>query len=136
MNTASPGITAASSAAAEMKASLTQRGRNSCLRIITAHQAQGFAEQDWRKLATSNEVTAIYMGKAAADFLRGRLLMHGASPETPVTIVENASRISQRIIPATLLTLADSLRDTTGPVVLMLGLLPRKAAQTILKEAL
>ena len=131
-----PGITAASAAAAEMKASLTQRGRNSCLRIITAHQAQGFAEQDWRKLATPNEVTAIYMGKAAADFLRGRLLMHGASPETPVTIVENASRISQRIIPATLLTLADSLRDTTGPVVLMLGLLPRKAAQTILKEAL
>jgi uroporphyrin-III C-methyltransferase len=37
-------------------------------------------------------VAAIYMGKKSARFLQGRLMMHGAAPDTPVTIVENASR--------------------------------------------
>lgn len=69
-----PGI-AAAAAAAEIGLVLTRRGRNAQLRIITGHQADGFAEQDWRGLAQPGAVAAIYMGKRAADFLRGRLLM-------------------------------------------------------------
>ncbi|PIE11934.1 MAG: uroporphyrinogen-III C-methyltransferase [Rhodobacterales bacterium] len=123
-----PGITAASAAAATMKLSLTQRGRNGDLRIITGHDARGFADQDWRALAVPGAVAAIYMGKAAARFLSGRLLMHGAAPDTPISIVENASRPDQRIAAATLVTLAEQLRGVDGPAVLMLGLAPRQAA--------
>ena len=47
------------------------------------------------------------MGKRAAAFLRGRLLMPGAAPSTPVTIVENASRQDKRIVATTLLGLPD-----------------------------
>lgn len=131
-----PGITAAAAAAASLKVSMTERGRNAELRIITGHESDGFAEQDWRALARPGAVAAIYMGKAAAAFLQGRLLMHGADPQTPVTIVENASRGDQRIVPATLLSLADQITDITGPAVLMLGLAPREAATVTLKEAL
>lgn len=131
-----PGITAAAAAAAELKVSLTQRGRNTGVRIITGHDADGFAEQDWRALAQPGAVAAIYMGKAAAGVMRGRLLMQGAAGDTPVTIVEHASRPEQRIIPATLLSLQDRLTDVTGPAVLMLGLAPRAAAQAALREAL
>jgi uroporphyrin-III C-methyltransferase / precorrin-2 dehydrogenase / sirohydrochlorin ferrochelatase len=93
-----PGVTAASAAAAAIGASLTQRARNSDLRLITAHDLKGYAEQDWRALARPGAVAAVYMGKRAARFVQGRMLMHGADPATPVTLVENASLPAQRII--------------------------------------
>ncbi len=73
------------------------------------------------------------MGKRAARFLQGRLMMHGADPATPVSAVENASRSDQRVIRCTLGTLNDDLAAVglTGPAVLMLGLAPR-AAETAL----
>jgi uroporphyrin-III C-methyltransferase len=134
--TITPGITASVAAAATLKASLTKRGRNTGLRIITGHDTEGYADQDWHTLAEPGTVAAIYMGKSAAAYLRGRLLMHGADDSTPVTIVENASRPDQRILPATLLSLPDLLETITGPAVLMLGLRPRAATELTLKEAL
>ena len=126
-----PGITAAAGAAADMGVSLTRRGRNSELRLITARDVEGFAEHDWAALARPGAVAAIYMGKRAAAFLRGRLLMRGAAPSTPVTIVENASRQDKRIVATTLLGLPDALNKThfAGPVVLMFGILPREAVR-------
>ena len=124
-----PGITAAAGAAADMGVSLTRRGRNSELRILTGSDVDGFAEQDWAALARPGSVTAIYMGKRAAAFLRGRLLMRGAAPSTPVTIVENASRPDKRVVATTLLRLPEALDEALfpGAVVLMLGILPRDA---------
>jgi len=134
--TVTPGITASVAAAATLKTSLTKRGRNTGLRILTGHDTDGFADQDWRALAEPGAIAAIYMGKAAAAYLRGRLLMHGADEATPITIVENASRPDQRIQPATLVSLPDALQTITGPAVLMLGLAPRNAAAAALREAL
>ena len=124
-----PGITAAAGAAADMGVSLTRRGRNSELRLITARDVEGFAEHDWAALARPGSVAAIYMGKRAAAFLRGRLLMRGAAPSTPVTIVENASRQDKQIVATTLLGLPDALEEVRvgEPAVLMLGILPRDA---------
>jgi len=124
-----PGITAASAAAAQLGQSLTKRGRNSDLRLLTGHDVKGFAEQDWRGLARHGMVAAIYMGARGARFLQGRLLMHGASPDTPVTAVENASRVEARVIASTLAELPADLEAAApdGPVILMLGLAPRAA---------
>jgi uroporphyrin-III C-methyltransferase/precorrin-2 dehydrogenase/sirohydrochlorin ferrochelatase len=129
-----PGITAASAAAAHTRVSLTRRGRNSALQFLTAHDVDGFADQDWRDLAKPDAVAAIYMGKRAAAFLRGRLLMFGASGDVPVTIVENASRADQRILQATLATLPEILNasDVNGPAVMLLGLAPRAALEAAL----
>lgn len=124
-----PGITAASAAAAGIGQSLTKRDRNSALRLVTGHDMQGFAEQDWRGLARPGSVAAIYMGKRGARFIQGRLMMHGADPQTPVTAVENASRPGARVIATTLNRLPADLeaRGTNGPVVLLWGLAPRSA---------
>lgn len=119
-----PGITAAAAAAASIGQSLTRRGRNGGLRILTAHDTEGFADQDWRGLARPGAVAAIYMGRAAARFLQGRLMMHGAAPATAVTLVENASRAEERVIPATLATLAEAAETAVGPVVILWGLAP------------
>lgn len=116
-----PGLTSASAAVAALGQSLTKRGRNTAVRLITGHDMQGYADHDWRALARDGEVAAIYMAKKAARFIQGRLLMHGATPSTPITIVENASRTDQRIVAATLTTLPAVLTEAgiTGPALLM-----------------
>ncbi|MFT3973001.1 MAG: siroheme synthase CysG [Amaricoccus sp.] len=135
-----PGITSASAAAAAIGQSLTRRGRNSAFRILTGREAEGFAEHEWRELARPGATAAIYMGARAAAFLRGRLLMHGADADGPVTVVENASLPTQRLIATTLLDLPTALEDTTpgAPVLLLFGLAPRAAALALadMKEAL
>ena len=132
-----PGLTSGTVAAAAIGQSLTKRGRNGSLRIVTGHDMEGFAEQDWRGMARTGEVAAIYMGKKSSRFIQGRLMMHGASPETPVTIVENVSRPDQRVVAATLATLPEAVAQLDGPAVLLYGLSPRRAraALTELKEA-
>lgn len=124
-----PGVTAASGAAASLGVSLTRRGRNSDVRLLTAHDVEGFADQDWRALAAPGAGAAIYMGKRAARFLRGRLLMFGADAATPVTAVENASLPGERVIAARLADLPERLEAAApqGPVVLLYGIAARGA---------
>ncbi|WP_099826563.1 siroheme synthase CysG [Oceaniglobus indicus] len=126
-----PGITAASAAVAGIGQSLTRRGRNASVRFITGHDTKGFADHDWATLAQPGEVAAIYMGKRSARFFQGRLLMHGADPATPVTVIENASRPDQRVIATTLSELEPTLTRAalTGPALTLFGLAPRAAAK-------
>ena len=134
-----PGITAASAAAASLGQSLTRRGRNSELRVLTGHDVAGFADHDWRALARPGAVAAIYMGLRAARFVQGRLLMHGADPSSPVTVVENAGRPGERAVASSLAALASDIEAAGlgGPAVILLGLAPRGAAeaQTPAREA-
>lgn len=129
-----PGITAASAAVANIGQSLTKRGRNSSVRFITGHDTKGYADHDWRALAEDGQVAAIYMGKKSARFIQGRLLMHGADPLTPVTIVENVSRENQRVIATTLGELEPTISNAGlgGPALTFLGLAPRAAVDAAL----
>ncbi|MEM6479746.1 MAG: uroporphyrinogen-III C-methyltransferase, partial [Pseudomonadota bacterium] len=131
-----PGITAAVAAAAGMGVSLTRRGRNSALLFLTGRDLEGFADHDWRALATPGAVAAIEMFRTAARFVQGRMMMHGAPATTPITLVFNASRADQRTLPATLADLPELL-EGQGPAILFIGLAPRAAAaqQALLKEA-
>jgi uroporphyrin-III C-methyltransferase/precorrin-2 dehydrogenase/sirohydrochlorin ferrochelatase len=124
-----PGITAASAAVANIGQSLTKRHRNSAVRLITGHDTKGYADHDWKALAAPGEVAAIYMGKKSARFIQGRLLMHGADPSTPVTIIENVSRADQRIIATTLVEMEPTMTqaDLKGPAITFYGLAPRDA---------
>lgn len=127
-----PGITSASAAVASIGQSLTKRDRNSSVRFVTGHDMKGYAEQDWRALAVPGQVAAIYMGKKSARFAQGRLMMHGADPATPVSIVENASRPDQRTVGTMLAALPEAVTDLSGPALILLGLAPR-AAETFVQ---
>ena len=97
----------------------------------------GFADQDWRGMARVGDVTAIYMGKKSARFVQGRLMMHGAAADTPVTLVENVSRADQRVVATTLASLPKAAQSLDGPAVILYGLAPRHARPALsqLKEA-
>lgn len=124
-----PGITAASASVAAIGQSLTRRGRNASVRLVTGHDMKGYADHEWAALARPGEVAAVYMGKKSARFIQGRLLMYGADRMTPVSIIENASRPDQRIIPSTLGTVVQDLdtAELTGPALMLMGLAPRAA---------
>jgi len=118
-----PGITSAASAAAQIGASLTTRGKNKAIALITGHDAKGFAEQDWKNLAATGARAAVYMGVGASRFIQGRLLLHGAERTRPVCVVENASRPNQIIVSTTLEHLPDDLiaKGIKGPAILLIG---------------
>ncbi len=123
-----PGITAAASAATQIGRSLTSRGINKSISFMTGHDTKGFAEQDWVTLAADGGRAAVYMGVGAARFIQGRLLLHGAMRNKPITIVENASRDNQVIVSTTLDTLPADIdrHDIKGPAVLLIGYAPRE----------
>jgi len=119
-----PGVTAASAAAATLQVSLTRRNRNSSMTFLTAHDAKGFAEHDWQQLVRSGQSLAVYMGRKTANFLQGRLLMHGASEYLPVTCIENISLPTQRAFCSDLGDFATRLdsKDYSGPLLILVGI--------------
>ena len=124
-----PGITSAAAAAASINASLTTRGTNKAISLLTGHDAKGFAEQDWVSLARPGGRAAVYMGVGAARFIQGRLMLHGAEPDRPVTVVENASRSNQIITYTSLKNLPEdiSAAGIKGPAILLIGYAERRA---------
>ncbi|MBL4854607.1 MAG: uroporphyrinogen-III C-methyltransferase [Robiginitomaculum sp.] len=123
-----PGITAAAAAAAAIGMSLTTRGVNTSVTLLSGHDARGYAQHDWASLAKPDARALIYMGLGASGTIRAQLLAHKASPDTPITIVENASQAGQKIMSSSLGTIVQDLQRNhiTGPAILMLGYEPRK----------
>ncbi|WP_427450826.1 siroheme synthase CysG [Litorimonas sp. WD9-15] len=126
-----PGITAAAAAAAAINASLTTRGTNKAVSLLTGHDAKGFAEQDWVSLARPGGRAAVYMGVGAARFIQGRLMLHGAEADRPVTVVENASRPNQIITYTTLRNLPEDIAAAgiKGPAILLIGYAERMSVK-------
>lgn len=123
-----PGITAAVAAASAIGVSLTRRGRNSALTVLTGHDMKGFADHDWTRLAEPGATAAIYMGLKAMRFIAGRLMMHGADADTPVTICANVSRPDQQIVASRLADLPSNCESAAidSPAVILLGLKPEE----------
>ena len=137
-STVVPGITSAAAGAASLKQSLTRRDRNSSITFMTAHDAKGYAEHDWRQLVRSGQALAIYMGRKSAIFLQGRLLMAGADTDLVITCVENISRPEERKFTSTLSEFAQRLDDDNwnGPLIIFVGIGNERVANTASTPAL
>ena len=119
-----PGITAALGCAASARLPLTQRGHNRSITLLTAASESGIAEHDWAALAKPGQAFAIYMGVNAAGDIAGRLLDSGIAPSTPVTIVENGTLASERVLTTTIGGLWETIQfaGVTGPSMIYVGL--------------
>lgn len=93
-----PGITAALACAAHAGIPLTHREHAQSLRLLTAHCADSIDTLDWAALAQERQTLAVYMGVAALPRLRQGLLQRGRDPSTPVALIEDGSRSSQRVL--------------------------------------
>ncbi|KZN46612.1 siroheme synthase CysG [Pseudoalteromonas luteoviolacea] len=118
-----PGITAAAGCSAYAGIPLTHRDHAQAIQFVTGHCKKEGQELDWRGLAHTNQTLAIYMGVIKSPHIQAKLLEHGRSPETPIAIVENGTRKSQRVVRGTLSELATKIEQhqIQSPALLIIG---------------
>lgn len=118
-----PGITAALGCAAAVGAPLTHRDHADAVTLLTATGKAGPLPLENRALADPRQTLVIYMGAHVAAEVAQRLLAAGRAPETPALIVENGTRETERVIPATLAGLAQAAARARlqGPALLIIG---------------
>jgi len=92
-----PGISAAIGAGAAAQIPLTHRAMASVVSFV-AGQCQGLGEQNWAGLAGPGRTLVIYMGLANAGAIAEKLMADGLAPDTPLAVVENATRPNARVL--------------------------------------
>ena len=118
-----PGVTAASGAAASALIPLTHRDHSQACVFVTGQGKDGPSGLDWPALIRANQTVAIYMGLAQLDALMAEFVAHGAPPDTPAAIVDNATRIHERVIVGTIASLgaAAAAAALKGPAIVFIG---------------
>lgn len=91
-----PGISSAQGAAAAVQMPLTHRDHASIVSFV-AGECRGLAEQNWVGLAGPGRTLVIYMGLSGAHQIAEKLMADGLTPETPVAVIERATRDDQRL---------------------------------------
>jgi uroporphyrin-III C-methyltransferase/precorrin-2 dehydrogenase/sirohydrochlorin ferrochelatase len=118
-----PGITAAAGCAAYAGMPLTHRDHAHTLSFVTGHADKSGKEPDWRALAAVGHTSVFYMGLARLGIILDRLVQHGAAPDLPAGIIAQGTLPEQRVIVATLATLAHTVAraNLESPVLLVVG---------------
>ena len=120
------GITAGRAAVTSLGVPLTHRQHAHGVAFITGHAKPGDSGTDWRALAATAHsarlTLVIYMGVSSAGHIQQELLT-GLPACTPVAVIQNASRATQRHIATTLGTLAQAIKTSgiASPSVIVVG---------------
>ncbi|WP_018898078.1 siroheme synthase CysG [Rhizobium sp. 2MFCol3.1] len=93
-----PGITAASAMASRLGISLTHRDHAQSVRFITGHSRHGGLPEDvnWASAADPRTTTVFYMGGRMAALIAEQLIAEGLTPSTPVIVMSDVTRATQR----------------------------------------
>ncbi|WP_322998872.1 siroheme synthase CysG [Castellaniella sp.] len=97
-----PGITAALACGAYAGIPLTHRDHAQSLTLATAHRRAGAGGGTVDDRPGNGQTRVYYMGVNRLPTLREQLLADGLTPTTPCAIVENGSRVNQRVLHGTL----------------------------------
>ena len=101
-----PGITAACGVAAYAGIPLTHRDfAQSCL-FVTGHLKNHSFDLDWAALARPRQTVVIYMSLTGLATICARLVEQGLAPDWPAAVVAEGTLATQRVVSATLATLA------------------------------
>jgi uroporphyrin-III C-methyltransferase/precorrin-2 dehydrogenase/sirohydrochlorin ferrochelatase len=118
-----PGITAANGCAAYAGIPLTHRDHAQACIFVTGHGKDGVPELNWESLVQPNQTVAIYMGLSSLAGIAQGFVAHGADPATPAAVIESGTRRQQRVVTATLETLAAAVEEAElhGPALIIVG---------------
>ena len=100
-----PGITAAVAAPAYAGIPVTHRDDAGAVAFVTGHG--DMAAPDWRALAAFPGTLAVYMGVGRLAENSAALIDAGRDPDEPAAVIERGTLPGQRVIHATLATIAE-----------------------------
>ncbi len=120
-----PGVTSAVAAPAVAGVPITHRGLASSATIVTGHEDPTKPESsvDWAALAAAGGTIVVLMGVTRLPEYTAALLDAGMDPETPVALIERATRPGHQVATGTLDTIV-AARDAVGiepPAVTVIG---------------
>nr|WP_236688300.1 uroporphyrinogen-III C-methyltransferase [Photobacterium kishitanii] len=117
-----PGITAAGGCSAYAGIPLTHRGVSQGCTLVTVHTERDL-EVQWQALAKLNHTLVFYMGLSKVELICRQLVNAGLVAATPAAIIEKGCTDEQRVIKATLATLAEQVnRHQIGsPALIIIG---------------
>ncbi len=120
-----PGITAGVAASAYAGIPVTQRGVASAVALITGHEDPDKPETaiDWDALAAFPGTLVLYMGVRRLPHIAASLIAAGRSPSEPVAVIEKGTLPDQRLVSATLATIAETvqLEGIRAPSITVVG---------------
>jgi len=101
-----PGITAACGVASYAGIPLTHRDCAQSCTFVTGHLKDGSCDLDWPLLVRPRQTVVIYMGLSGLPTICAQLVAHGLSLDWPAAVVSQGTLTEQRVVCATLGTLA------------------------------
>jgi len=120
-----PGISSAIAAPAYAGIPVTHREHAASFTVITGHEdpTKPAPVQDWAKLADPQRTLVLLMATATLGEIADQLIAHGLDRATPVAVVQDGTRPSQRSVSGTLGTIAAEVaRANVGsPAVIVVG---------------
>ena len=102
-----PGITAACGVASCAGIPLTHRDYAQSCTFATGHLRDGSCDLDWEALTRPRQTVVIYMGLSGLATIAAQLMAHGLPPDWPAAVISRGTLPQQRVITATLATVAD-----------------------------
>ena len=91
--------------------------------FATDHLKSGLSDLDWAGLSRPQQTVVFYMAVSAAAGIAEALIAHGRSAQTPVAVIYHGTRPDQKVLIATLETLAQKINagGLKPPALLIVG---------------
>lgn len=123
-----PGVSSALAAPAAAGVSLTERGVSRCFVVVTAETATGDEPVDFARLV-GVDTLVVMMGRERLTEIARSLIHAGRDPETPVACIERGTTAAQRVVTATLESIARRAdeEELHAPMVTVIGDAARRA---------
>ncbi|MEP9352894.1 siroheme synthase CysG [Xanthobacter sp. KR7-65] len=123
-----PGISSPQGAASRLVTSLTHRDHARRLQFVTAHARDGKLPKDldYNALSDKAATTVVYMPRRTLPDLVRNLLAAGMEPTTPAVAIFSVTRPEEKVIIATVATLAEAVTRAVdagadGPCLVLYG---------------
>ncbi|MEO6470548.1 MAG: uroporphyrinogen-III C-methyltransferase [Aeromicrobium sp.] len=120
-----PGISSAIAAPAAVNIPVTHRGVNQAFTVISGHVPPGHPEStlDYAALARSGSSLVLLMAVRTLPAIAVALIEGGLDPDTPAAIIADGALPSQKVVRATIGTIAEAARAAhiEAPAVTIIG---------------
>jgi uroporphyrin-III C-methyltransferase / precorrin-2 dehydrogenase / sirohydrochlorin ferrochelatase len=118
-----PGVTSAVAAPAAAGIPVTQRGVAHDLVVVSGHVAPDDPASlvDWEAVARLRGTLCVLMGLKNLEAIVATLLAHGRGADTPVAVIQEGTTPRQRVVRATLATIAAEADDLRPPAIMVVG---------------